>query len=178
MTTEFIIAIAEGFVFGFLLQRAHVARYDTIVGGLRLKDMTIIKFMLSHIVVGMIGVNLLSDLGMIELDVKPLVAGANIVGGLLFGVGFAAMGYCPGTAIAAIGEGRLDALLGALPGMIAGAALYAHSYDYLKDTTLLTACNYGELTLPGVLHVNRWLVIVPLTILILLLLRWFERCKQ
>lgn len=175
MPTEFIKTIAEGFAFGFLLQRAHVARYDTIMGGLQLKDMTIIKFMLSHIIVGMIGVNLLSELGMIELDVKPFVAGANIVGGLLFGVGFAIMGYCPGTAIAAMGEGRLDALFGALPGMIAGAALYAHSYNYLRGTSLLTAGDLGELTIPDVLHVNRWLVIVSLALLILLLFRWFEK---
>lgn len=176
MELKFMVALTEGWIFGFLLQRAHVARYDTIVGGLRLKDMTIIKFMMSHIIVGMIGIYLLSDLGMVELHLKSLQLWLNVIGGLLFGVGFAVMGYCPGTAIAAAGEGRLDALFGAIPGMIAGAALYSHIYNDLNDTVLF-AKDYGELTVPALLNVNHWFVIAPFVLLTLLLFRWFERNK-
>lgn len=43
-----------GLLFGFLLQKERVLRYDKQLGALRLKDMIIIKFMLSSVIVGMI----------------------------------------------------------------------------------------------------------------------------
>ena len=52
-----LYGLVTGILFGFLFQQSHVARYEKQVGAMRLKDMTILKFMLSAIVVGMIGIN-------------------------------------------------------------------------------------------------------------------------
>ena len=41
--------LITGILFGFLLQKGEVLRYDKQIGALRLQDMTIVKFMLSHI---------------------------------------------------------------------------------------------------------------------------------
>ena len=46
---------------------------------------------------------------------------------VLFGTGLALLGYCPGTTLTAIGEGRRDAMVGAL-GMLTGALLYVRAY--------------------------------------------------
>ncbi len=79
--------LATGFVFGFLLQRGRVLRFEKQVGAMRLQDMTILKFMLSAIVVGMVGIGVLAELEVIQLSHKPLNLGAVILGGGLFGGG-------------------------------------------------------------------------------------------
>jgi hypothetical protein len=165
--------LVTGILFGIFLQRSEVLRHDRQLGALRLRDMTIVKFMLSTVVVAMVGVYLLVDLELAKLSVKPLVLGGNVIGGLAFGLGWGLLGYCPGTSLGALGEGRWDALWGIL-GSLCGAALYAEAYPAMK-ATLLTWGDYGKITLPQVLGVNHWLVIVPLAAGALLLFRWFER---
>ncbi|HPE37640.1 MAG TPA: YeeE/YedE thiosulfate transporter family protein, partial [Spirochaetales bacterium] len=134
---ELIYGLVTGIVFGFLTQKARVLRYDKQLGALRLRDMTIVKFMLSNILVAMVGIYLLHDLGLVKLSVKATVLGPNIVGGLLFGLGWGLLGYCPGTSAGALGEGRLDALWG-IAGMlatIAEAQKFGLSYDVVDDLT-------------------------------------------
>ena len=162
-----------GILFGFLLQKGRVLRYDKQLGALRLIDMTIVKFMLTSIMVGMVGIYLLKDLGLVELSVKSTILGAVIPGGLIFGIGWGFLGYCPGTSMGALGEGRWDALWGIL-GMLAGAGLYAEAYPFMKNT-LLTVGNYGKITLPQALGVSHWIIIPLFVIGCLALFRWFEK---
>ena len=110
MNTEQWLGLATGVVFGFLLQKGRVLRFEKQVGAMLLKDMTIFKFMLSAILVGMVGILILSNLGMIKLSHKPMNVGAILIGGALFGAGWAVMGFCPGTSLGALGEGRWHAL--------------------------------------------------------------------
>jgi len=105
-----VLGLITGFLFGFLLQKGRVLRFDKQVGAMRLRDMTILKFMLSAILVGMVGIWLLGDLGVIKLSHKPMNVGAVVLGGFLCGAGWAVMGFCPGTAIGALGEGRWHAI--------------------------------------------------------------------
>ncbi|HDP24560.1 MAG TPA: YeeE/YedE family protein, partial [Deltaproteobacteria bacterium] len=99
--TMLIYGIITGILFGFLLQKAHVIRYDKQLGALRLQDFTIVKFMLSSVIVSMVGVYLLVDLGIVQLSIKTASLGGNILGGLIFGVGWGLVGYCPATGVAA-----------------------------------------------------------------------------
>ena len=135
MTMDLMYGLVTGVLFGFLLQKGGVLRYDKQIGALRLLDMTILKFMLSAIVVGMVGTYALVDLGMAKLSIKPMIVGAVVLGGLIFGLGWGLLGYCPGTSLGAVGEGRLDGVWGIL-GMIAGAMLYAEMYPLMKVTAL------------------------------------------
>lgn len=171
--TELMYGLVTGILFGFFLQKGRVLRYDKQIAALRLMDMTIVKFMLSHIVVAMIGVYFLYDLGLVKLSLKATVLGGVVVGGLIFGLGWGLLGYCPGTSLGALGEGRWDALWGIL-GMLVGAGLYAEAYPYLQKT-VLTWGDYGKITIPQVLGVNHWLVIVPFTLATLLFFRWLEK---
>jgi hypothetical protein len=168
-----IYGLITGIFFGFFLQKGRVLRYDKQLGALRLLDMTIVKFMFSTVLVGMVGVYILKDLGLVKLSVKPTNLGANIIGGLIFGAGWGLLGYCPGTSAGALGEGRWDSLWGIL-GMLVGAAVFAEVYPALK-TSILTWGKLGKITLPQVLGVNHW-VIVPIFIVgALVLFRWFEK---
>jgi len=170
---ELFYGLITGVIFGFLLQRARVIRYDKQIGALLLKDMTIVKFMLTSILVAMVGVYLLVDLGLAKLSLKATILGGNVIGGLIFGVGWGILGYCPGTQMGALGEGRWDALWGIL-GMIIGAALFAEVYPILK-TTVLTWGDFGKITIPQIIGVNHWPVIAVMVILGVLLFRWFEK---
>jgi hypothetical protein len=170
---ELIQGLVTGVLFGVLLQRAEVDRYDRQLGALRLKDMTIVKFMLSSVLVACVGVYLLKDLGLVKLSIKPMILGGVIPGGLLFGLGWGLSGYCPGTSAAALGEGRVDAVW-AILGMLVGAGLYAETFPLVK-ATLLTWGDLGKITLPQVLGVNHWVVIAVLVAGGVWLLRWIEK---
>lgn len=169
---ELRLGVITGIIFGFLLQKAQVLRFEKQVGFLLLKDMTIIKFMFSAIIVGMIGMYYLSDHGIIGLKIKDTIIGAQVIGGLLFGIGWAIAGYCPGTSVGALGEGRFHALW-AILGMLAGAALYAEVYPTMKKT-VLTWGNLGKFTVPNALQVDPWIVIIVFVIVILALFNRFR----
>ena len=168
-----IYGLASGILFGILLQRAEVLRYDRQVGALRLLDMTIFKFMLSAILVASVGIYFLKDMGLAALNIKATELGAQIVGGTLFGIGWGLLGYCPGTAGGALAEGRLDAFWG-LAGMLAGGGIYAALYPAFK-ATVLSWGNLGKVTLPQAMGVSPWVVIVVMAILFLAMFRLFEK---
>ena len=171
--TDLWYGLVTGVLFGFFLQKGRVLRYDKQIAALRLQDMTIVKFMLSHIVVAMVGVYFLYDMGLVKLSLKPMLLGGVVIGGLIFGLGWGLLGYCPGTSLGALGEGRWDSLWG-IGGMLVGAGIYAEAYPYLKKT-VLTWGDYGKITIPQVLGVNHWFVIIPLLLLTVLLFRWLEK---
>lgn len=175
MNTEHLLGLATGFFFGFLLQKGRVLRFEKQVGAMLLKDMTIFKFMLSAILVGMVGVYALYETGVISLSHKPMNVGAIVVGGLLFGLGWAFMGYCPGTSVGALAEGRWSAAF-AICGMAAGAALYAELYPFFKSTVLAWK-DFGKIGLPDTLGVYSWVVIVPFWAFVIALFYWFEKKK-
>jgi uncharacterized membrane protein YedE/YeeE len=168
-----VYGLITGIVFGFLLQKASVIRYDKQLGALRLKDLTIVKFMLSTILVAMVGTYLLKDLGLVKLSIKTTILGGVILGSLIFGIGWGLLGYCPGTSAGALGEGRFDAIWGIL-GMLLGATLYAEAYPVMKKTILAWG-DFGKITIPQILGVNHWIIIATMVIGGLLLFCWFEK---
>jgi hypothetical protein len=91
---QYIPALIVGFFFGWLLQKAGLTKYSKIVNVFRFTDMAVLKFMLSALVVGMIGIYALKDLGLVTLlGTMPTYIVGNLVGGLIFGVGMAGAGY-------------------------------------------------------------------------------------
>ena len=165
--------LAFGITFGFLLQKGGATKYDVIVGQLLLTDNTVLKIMLSAVLTGMIGIYAMKTVGWVELYPKKGSAGMNIIGGLIFGVGFAVLGYCPGTIAGAIGNGALDAVFGGLAGIIIGSGLFAALYPRLRDG-ILRKGEYGDITLPRLFKVNDWVVVIPVAALIFGLLYWME----
>lgn len=155
-----------GVVFGFLLQKGGATRYDVIIGQLLLEDFTVVKIMFSAIITGAVGLHLMKDLGWIQLAPKKGSWGKNPIGGLIFGVGFAVLGYCPGTIAGAMGNGFLDAATGGLFGILTGSWLLAAIYPRLREG-ILKKGDFKDITLPKLLKVNDWVVIVPLVIILI-----------
>jgi len=171
---QLILGLVMGIAFGFLLQKGGVTTYDVILGQLLLTDFTVVKVMLSAVITGMIGVYALRGFGLARLQPKSGSIGATVVGGLLFGVGFAVLGYCPGTISGAIGQGSLDALLGGTVGILLGSWLFA-TFSPKLQKPVLSKGDFGAVTLPDVLKVNAWAVVIPAAVGLTVLLFVLER---
>jgi hypothetical protein len=165
-----------GIIFGFLLQKAGVTKYDVIINQLLLTDFTVLKVMLSAVVAGMIGLYVMQKFGWIKLRPKTGSWGKNAIGGLIFGLGFALLGYCPGTIAGAIGNGYLDAVTAGLVGIVLGSGLLATVYPRLKEGVLKRGY-FDHVTLPQVFKVNNWVIIIPLAILIIVILVLLEQAR-
>lgn len=173
MDSQQILGLTTGIIFGFLLQKGRVLRFEKQIGAMLLQDMTIMKFMLSAMLVGMAGIYVLTDAGLITLSHKTMNVGAVTLGSVLFGLGWAITGYCPGTSLGALGEGRLHAVF-AVAGMLVGAALYARAYPVLK-MSILAWKDAGKVSVPEMLGISPWPVVASFWIITLLLFLWFER---
>ncbi len=84
-----LLGLLFGVMFGFLLQKGGATDYNVITGQLLLTDFTVMKLMLSAVIVGMIGFHLLKHFGYAKLHAAEGSIGSNVIGGLIFGVGFA-----------------------------------------------------------------------------------------
>lgn len=155
-----------GVAMGVLIQRAGASSPRMILAALRLEDLTIIKFMATTIAVGAV-LSYLMSFGMpMNFDIKPTYVVGVALGGLIFGAGFAIGGYCPGTCVVGIGEGRRDGWA-ALFGGIVGALAFTLVYK-LIEAPLIKPMSYGKITWSDVLHVPPMVAAVGLGILLLL----------
>ncbi len=170
---QLALGLAFGIVFGVLLQKAGVTRYEVIIGQLLLADFTVLKVMMSAVVVGMFGVHLMHGRGMVNLHVRGGSVGATVGGGLIFGAGFALLGYCPGTVAGAAGQGAMDALVAGFTGLMLGSWLF--SVRSSKRSSLRSGGTFSHTTLQDLLHLRTWptVALTSTTIVLLLLgLEW------
>jgi hypothetical protein len=147
------LAAGCGIAFGFLLQKGGLAKYNVLIGQLLLQDFTVIKTMLTAIVTGMAGIFLLERFGKVSLQLEPVRLGAQGIGGVIFGVGFGLLAYCPGTGAVALGQTSWDVLFG-IAGLIAGSYLYAE-FSAPLGRTVRTWGTLGKQTIPGLLRLPR-----------------------
>lgn len=146
-----ILALVFGIAFGFIMQRVGAFEYKNILNALRLKDLTIPKFMFLTVAVTAVGLFSLRSLGLASLQLIAANPVADIAGGVIFGVGFALAGYCPGTSIGAMAEGKRDAQYTILGGIF-GVLAYALWQSGI--TQLLSPYNWGNVTLVDYIPLN------------------------
>jgi uncharacterized membrane protein YedE/YeeE len=172
---EYIIALVLGVAFGFALNKAGLTKYTKIVNQFRLVDMTVLKFMMTALVVTMVGLYPLRELGLISFPTVPATyLVGNLVGGLIFGVGMALAGFCPGTCVAGAGEGKLDYIVPGMLGFLAGAILYGLTYQ-LVFPPISSIANFGNVVLPDLWNVNALLLVTVFAVMALLLFYMIDR---
>lgn len=147
MDMKLILAILLGTAFGYVLQRIGASNGGTIINMLRFRDLRLMKVILFAIGVSSIAVFGAAALNpeFANFSVKSAYIGV-IIGGLIFGLGFALAGYCPGTSVCALGEGRRDAVAFILGGLV-GAFVFTLIYGALKGTWLFESIAGGKTTL-------------------------------
>lgn len=153
---QLVLGLLFGIVFGFLLQKGGVAKFHILEGQLLLLDFTVVKVMLSAVVIGMIGIHLMHRYGLVEFHIKPTRYLANVLGGLIFGAGFALAAYCPGTGAAAIGQGNFDGIL-MVVGMLIGSYLFAECSGWIEKN-INPVGDAGKRTLHDWVGLQRWVV--------------------
>lgn len=163
-----------GVLFGILLQKGGLTHYDVVLGQLLLRDWTVVKIMFSAIIVGAIGIHLLKHYGQVRLQPKPASFGGSAIGGVIFGTGLATLGYCPGTVTGAMGQGSYDALTGGFFGILVGAGLFAQFYPAL-DKHILSKGRIQAQTLPELLGISPWRLVLPMVLVMGLMLWLIER---
>jgi hypothetical protein len=170
--TPIVSGLIVGVLFGFALQRGRFcmnsAFRDIILG----RDFTLFKALSVAILVEMIGFSILAFTGTVTLAPKPLMWGANIVGGLIFGFGMVLAGGCASGITYRTGEGMMGALMAVLgfglSGMMAATGVLNPILKSLQNTKIMTADD-KPLTLANMVGVDLKVAMLVLAILIIVI---------
>lgn len=164
-----------GMAFGWLLSRACLTKYDVIVGVYRFTDLTVLKFMLSALLIGAVLIQALVSLGLAgSVPVAPTYVAGNLLGGALLGIGMALAGFCPGTIVGGAGEGSLDYLIAGVAGLFCGALAFGLTYPRFFPW-LVRIGSLGHATFASLLGAEPWLVLLLFGEIVLLLFYVLER---
>jgi uncharacterized membrane protein YedE/YeeE len=165
--TDILGAVAVGVAFGFALERGGLGSARKLTGQFFLTDLTVFKVMFSAIVTAMLGTFWLGRLGVMDvafLYVPDTYLPAQVVGGAIFGAGFALAGLCPGTSCVATASGRGDGAM-VVAGMFAGVVATGLGFPLIER--LYVSGARGAWTLPQLLHLP-YGVVVFLVVLVAL----------
>lgn len=163
----YTFAVLAGFAFGFVLEGAGFGSSRKLAAQFYLKDMTVLKVMFTAIVTAMLGLTVLRAVGLLDFDavyVNPTFLGPQVAGGLIFGIGFAVGGYCPGTAVVGAATGKLDALA-FLVGIGGGVLAYAGTYPRIE--AFATSGGGERLFLSDWLHLPYGVIAILVTLMAL-----------
>ncbi|GBD41559.1 hypothetical protein HRbin39_00942 [bacterium HR39] len=155
-----------GLLFGFALEAAGFGSPRRLTGQFLLRDWSVFKVMFTAVIVAALGLWLFQTLGWLgpgSYFVPGLLLYGTFFGGVLIGVGFMLGGYCPGTSAVGLASGRIDALVFMI-GMVAGSAVYAAVFDWIRPFALATA-GPGGWTLPQLFGVPDIVVIAALAVI-------------
>ena len=143
-----MLPVILGLLFGVALQRVGATNPENIINMLRLVDLHLMKAIFFAVGLSCLGLFIGLAIGVIDpahLSVKETHVGV-LVGGAILGIGFALVGYCPGTALGAMAEGRRDGAWFVLGGLV-GAVLYMLCYADIAETGVLASWLGGKVTL-------------------------------
>lgn len=174
LTLAIVVGVAMGIVFGFALEKSRVFEPGIIVGQMQLQNFIMIKVFLTAVATGAVVLAVLNGFGYVKLQPKAALYAADIVGGLILGVGITLAGACPGTTLAQVGAGYRDALF-TLVGGLFGAVAFSYVQPALSKTFL--GQGGGKITFTDLIGVPYWIGALMLAVIIVLILVAMEAWK-
>ncbi len=135
---DLLIALVIGIGFGYALEQAGFSSSRKLVGMFYGYDTTVIKVFFTAAIVALVGSQLLSYFGLLDLNkvfVNEFYVKSAIIGGIVMGAGFIMGGFCPGTGLSAMSIGKVDALFFFLGGL-AGAFVFAETWPLIQDLAM------------------------------------------
>ncbi len=150
-----LIAFFIGIGFGFALEQAGFSSSRKLAGMFYGYDTTVLKVFFAAAIVALVGSQLLSYLGLLNLDlvfVNNYYIAATLIGGTIMGAGFVMGGFCPGTGISALSIGKIDALFFLIGGLF-GAFLFAETYPFIQTIAM------GSYR--GPVRIDEWIGVSP-----------------
>jgi uncharacterized membrane protein YedE/YeeE len=142
-----LLILLLGTIFGLILSRSGAADYDFIQAMFLFTSVQLYGIIGTAVVLTAAGLAMLKRHGRtaagapLRFETKALTRG-NVLGGLLFGVGWSMAGMCPGPIFVNIGEGKLYAIA-ALAGALTGTALLGACYRFLQRPLRLPQISVG-----------------------------------
>ncbi|MFP4537788.1 MAG: DUF6691 family protein [Dichotomicrobium sp.] len=155
--------LLAGVLFGYILEAAGFGSPRKLTAQFRLQDWAVFKVMFTAVLVAAAGLWLLDVFGIFgpqNVFIPTSFFWAVAIGGLLIGAGFAIGGYCPGTSIAGLMSGRLDALL-FVAGMVIGVAGFAWLFEPLQPLYTAAQGPKGQ-TLSDLFGLPTWIILLVL----------------
>jgi uncharacterized protein len=146
------VALIVGIAFGWCLERSGMGSARKLMGQFYLTDLTVFKVMFSAIITAMLGIFWLGWIGFLDIGriyVPETYILPQLVGGIIFGVGFATAGLCPGTSCVSAVTGRGDGV-GTVLGMLGGVLLAGVFFGLLEPFYQSTP--HGVFTLPALIR--------------------------
>jgi len=171
---QLILGLLFGIIFGFLLQKSGVTTYEVMINELLLTDFTVLKVMLSAVITTMLLISVVLPSGSIKLQPKGGSLKSSIIGGLLFGVGMATLGYCPGTVAGSVGSGNIDGFIGGFIGITLGSGIFAAQYSRLKKFNIVAKDQFSEVSLFSKMKHHPLLYTIPFSAVLSLFLYFIE----
>lgn len=168
------VGLVMGIVFGFLLEKGRVFEPGIIVGQMQMRSFIMLKMFLTAVATGAVVLAALHGFGLIKLQPKAALYAADIVGGLILGVGIALAGACPGTTLAQVGVGYRDAIFTLLGGL-AGAVAFSYAQPWLVTTFL--GQGQGKITFAELAGIPYWsgaLALAAVLVAVLIALEWWR----
>jgi uncharacterized membrane protein YedE/YeeE len=173
-----VAALAIGVAFGWFLERGGLGNARKLTAQFFLRDFTVFKVLFTALVTAMLGAFWLARFGVLDLSRVYLPETfwvAQLLGGIIFGVGFVIGGLCPGTSCVAAASGRVDGLL-VIAGMLVGVLVFHVAYDVLQP--VYDAGALGSATLPAAFHLSHAMTVLLVTAVALAgfaVAQWIER---
>ncbi|QSZ41907.1 YeeE/YedE family protein [Sulfurimonas aquatica] len=120
-----------GFCFGAIILYSRLDKFEKMAGFMIFEDTLVPRMAMTTVALSSLGFYFLVDAGYASYSVKPTILGGLIVGGVLFGIGLVILGKCPSAFFVSVSEGRVDALVGVLGGMV-GGAVFTIAYPFIE----------------------------------------------
>jgi len=160
-----LVALVIGIGFGFFLERGGLGSSTKLAAQFYFRDLTVFKVMFTAIITAMLGLYWLSWFGFLDLTlvyVNPTYILPQLLGGLIFGVGFVTGGLCPGTCLVSTSTGRIDGML-TLIGIFFGIFVFGETVSFFYD--FLYSTSAGQITIPQLLNLPHAVVLLLIVVL-------------
>jgi len=176
--SDLLLPLVIGIAFGFVLERAGLGNARKLTGQFYLTDLTVFKVMFTAMVTAMLGLFWLGRLGIVDVQavyVPDTALASQILGGLVFGAGFAIAGLCPGTSCVAAATGRGDGLA-VVAGLFAGVLGAGLAFPLFLD--FYDSDARGAWTLPDLLRISSGAIVFGIVLVALFGFAVAERLER
>ncbi len=132
-----------GFCFGAIILYSRLDKFEKMAGFMMFEDTLVPRMAMITVALSSLGFYFLVDAGYASYAIKPTILGGLIIGGVLFGIGLVILGKCPSAFFVSVSEGRVDAFVGVLGGMV-GGAVFTITYPWIEK---IIGPNLGKIRL-------------------------------
>lgn len=162
------LVLCIGFCFGAIILYSRLDKFEKMAGFMLFEDTMVPRMAMTTVALSGLGFYFLVNSGYATYDIKPTILGGLIIGGIIFGIGLVILGKCPSAFFVSVSEGRVDALVGVMGGMV-GGAVFTVAYPWLEKIILP---NLGKLRLPDLVGGYDFLIVLGLSTLLMITAYW------